>query len=460
MNLIDKLRGAIMKILNIKEIKSLGCDISSYMAEAVKQWDDLFYLVNQPTHSLKTAQIVTNYLATLATNELTVDAGAGVRGNYITEQAESNLIPNIWEATQLAGVGGMAAIKPYVQGESIFVEIIPRYRIYPVKFGANKRIESGFFTDFETVGKNNYVRIESFEMVPKGLHITNKAYRMKGDEIYGEPISLETVERWANLSPDMIVEGVDRPHFGIIRMPFVNNVDGSDLPVSVYANAVDSIVQLDRTWEQFLWERDTGKRRMIIDRTTAVKDPLNGKPVIPFHDLASDYYMTLDMPDEKPWADYTPSMRLEAYQKAIETQLRLLEMQTGFSAGTFQIDIKTGRVTATQVISDDRTTYNTISAVQSRGMKTGLIDVLYWFDVYASLYSLAPAGPVEFSVTFGDSIFEDTGIEFQRRKAMADSKYIRPELLTSWYFGISEDEAKEMLPDAETQNSILFGRDT
>ena len=134
-------------------------------------------------------------------------------------------------------------------------------------------------------------------------------------------------------------------------------------------------------------------------------------------------------------------------------------MQTGFSQGTFNIDIRTGRVTATQVISEDRTTYNTIKAVQDRGMSAGLIDALYWFDVYASLYHLAPAGIFEPSVTFGDSIFEDTGVEFSRRKAMADSKYIRPELLTSWYFGVSEEEAKAMLPKAQTPDNILFGSD-
>ena len=267
------------------------------------------------------------------------------------------------------------------------------------------------------------------------------------------------MRRWADLQPEILISDVDRPHFGLIRMPMVNNIDGSDYPISVHANATDSILQLDRTYEQFLWERETGKRRMILDRSAALKDPVSGKPAIPFKELASDYYMTIDMPDEKPWDDYTPQMRIEEYQKALDVQLRIMEMQTGFSPGTFQIDIKTGKVTATQVISEDKTTYNTVKAVQERGMTAGLTDVLYWFDVYASVYGLAPAGTVDFSVTFGDSIFEDTGIEFQRRKALVDGKYIRPELLTSWYFGVSEEEAKEMLPASETPDSIMFGRD-
>ena len=92
-------------------------------------------------------------------------------------------------------------------------------------------------------------------------------------------------------------------------MPMLNNIDGGPLPISIYANAVDSIIQLDKTYEQFLWERDTGKRRMVLDRGVAVKDPINGKPAIPFRELASDYYMTIDMPVDKPWADYTPELR-------------------------------------------------------------------------------------------------------------------------------------------------------
>ena len=140
----------------------------------------------------------------------------------------------------------------------------------------------------------------------------------------------------------------------------------------------------------------------------------------------------------------------------METLLRLLEMQVGFSAGTFAIEPRTGRVTATQVISEDRTTYNTIKAIQDRGLTTGMLDVLYWFDIYASLYSLAPAGPFEPSVNFGDSIFEDTGVEFQRRLALTQSNYLRPEQLLAWYFGVDEDKALQMMPSSNP-DVLTFG---
>lgn len=459
MGLLEAIRGAVMKLLNIKDAKALGCDMSPNMEEAIRTWESLFYLTDQPPHSLKTAQILTGYIANLTTSELMLDTGSGARGEFIKKQAENNLIPNLIDAVQLAGAGGMAAIKPYVRGKNIHVEIIPRNRIFPRIWGPNHRVEAGYLTDYDRdKEKRPVIRIENFEVTSEGLHITNRAYLLKEGNLMGSEVTLASVDRWTNLQPDFIVRGVDRPHIGIIRMPFANTVDGSNYPISFYANALDSIAQLDKTYYDFFWERDTGKRRMILDRSVALKDPINGKPAIPFRELSSDYYMTLDMPQDKaPWGDYTPKMRFEEYKLAMETQMRLMELQVGISQGTFAIEPKTGRITATQVISEDRTTYNTIKAIQDRGMTTGLLDVLYWFDAYASIYSLCPAGIFKPSITFGDSIFEDTGVEFQRRKALADGKYIRPELLTSWYFGISEEKAREMLPQGPSPDSILFG---
>lgn len=100
-------------------------------------------------------------------------------------------------------------------------------------------------------------------------------------------------------------------------------------------------------------------------------------------------------------------------------------------------------MTATQVVSDDKETYNTTKSIQEYGLRQGLLDLINAYDVYATLYGLAPAGIIEPSVSFGDAIFEDTGVEFARRKSLVDSGYLRPERLVGWYFGVSEKEARE-----------------
>lgn len=440
-----------MKLLNLRDARALGCDMTPQMAQAVEAWDRLFYLTDQPPHSLKLAQSLTSYMATLATSEMIFSTGTGARADWLQQQCSANLTPHLFEAVQLAGVGGMSAVKPFVENGSLYAEVIPRSRIFPERWGPNYRLNAGYFTDFDKIGGDvAVVKVEHFDLRDGALTITNKAYRLKTGGLMGEEVPLTDVPRWAALEPEVTIQNVDRPHFGLLRMTMLNTVDASPYPVSLYANALDTLRQLDAAYGDFVWERETGKRRMILDRTAAMRDPVNGKPPIPFREMTSDFYMTIDMPDEKPWDDYTPDFRFDAYKTSMETLLRLLEMQVGFSAGTFAIEPRTGRVTATQVISEDRTTYNTIKAIQDRGLTTGLLDVLYWFDVYATLYSLAPAGAVEPAVSFGDSIFEDTGVEFQRRMAMAQANYLRPELVTAWYFGVDEKKARQMMPAADT----------
>lgn len=457
MNIFKTLRGMAMQLLQPHTARVPGCDMTPRMEQAVREWDKLFYLTDQPPHSLKLAQTVTAYMATLATSELTLSTGAGARADWLQQQVRHNLLPCLYEAVQMAGVGGMAAVKPYAEGGSLYAEVIPRHRIFPERWGPNRRLDAGSFTDFDHLDDGTgVVRVEHFEMTAEGLHITNRAFRLRTGGQTGEEIALDKVARWAALEADLTIHNVDRPHFGLLRMPMLNTVDGSPCPVSLYANATDTIRQLDAAYGDFVWERETGRRRMIIDRVAAMKSPVNGKPAIPFKELASDLFMTLDMPDTHPWDDYTPDLRFEQYRGGIETLLRLLEMQVGFSAGTFAIDPKTGRVTATQVISEDRTTYNTIKAIQDRGLTTGLLDVLYWFDVYAGLYGLAPAGSFEGAVSFGDSIFEDTGVEFQRRLSLAQANFLRPEELLAWYFSVDEDKARQMMPPS-SPDVLTFG---
>lgn len=459
--MVEKLKLFFQRVMNAvyrnRDIPGLAEEVkvSDRMVEAITAWTRVFY--REPPWAgfgltpTNFAASLTGYMATLATNEITVDAGTGARAGYINDQLQRFLLPGLRNAVQLAGVSGQVIVKPFVSGGNILVDTVGADRFYPTRINAAGTVEAGFFTDYAQLHGRLVVRVERFDLQPQGVYIQNRAYYETAGAL-SAPLSLADVPEWSELAPDALIQGVDRPLFAVLKMPFANTVDPtSRMPVGFYANSMGTLEELDRIYSEFLYEVHSGKRKRIVDRD-AIRPEQKKPGGIGFKDLASDVYITLDMDkaaERKPFDDYSPELRVEGYQKAIDMQLRLLESQTGISPGTFTFDVKTGRMTATQVVSDDRDTYNTIKAIQDTGLKAGLADLVYIYDVYASLYSLAPGGRVEASVGFGDSIFEDTGVEYARRKQLADSGYLRPELLVGWYFNISPEKAlEEYMPPA------------
>ena len=64
-------------------------------------------------------------------------------------------------------------------------------------------------------------------------------------------------------------------------------------------------------------------------------------------------------------------------------------------------------------------------------------------DALADLYGLCAPGDWEAAIRFGDSVFEDTGAEFDRLFRLTEAGILKPEKLLGWYFGVDEDRAAQ-----------------
>lgn len=439
--------------------------ISEYMANSITAWCRQFY--GQDTHEgypaakTKAAIFITNFTATLAIEELELSAGSGARAEYIQDQLARYALPELHNMVQLAAAGGEVVAKPFVHHGKILVDIVPADRFYPTRINAAKEVEACFFTDFAKYNGRDVVRCEFHDMRADGYYIHNEAYYDDAGSMQGS-FDWTQVPEWADLEADYKITGLDRPLFAVLKMPFANSIDNtSRLPVSLYANSMDALEELDRIYGEFLHEVHSGKRKRIV-AADAVNPKLKVPGMerfvpIPFRDLVTDLYLVLDTGSEgKPFDDYTPELRIEAYQQALNVQLRMIERQCGFTQGTFCFDVREGRMTATQVTSDDRDTYNTIKAIQDRGLKKGLEDLVYIYGVYADLHGLAPAGPLAPVVSFGDSVFEDTQTEFARRMQMVSADILKPEALLAWYFGCDETEAAKLMPEPQEPETLAF----
>ena len=53
----------------------------------------------------------------------------------------------------------------------------------------------------------------------------------------------------------------------------------------------------------------------------------------------------------------------------------------------------------------------------------------------------------------------DSDVEFTRRMTMVSAGMLRPEVVVAWYFGVSEEEAKSMMPEGGEDELIPEGEE-
>ena len=411
-------------------------EISPAMAGEMETWRRAFCREGPWSGGAGLAATLTGYAATLVTNELELRWGTGDRAAYFAAQTPA-LTARLHEAVQLAAVFGWAVLRPVVEEGKFCFQLWAPGQVFPTRFSADGAITAGYFAD----RRGEYLRVEEFSYGKGTLTLRNRAYRARG-EVLGQEVPLSVRPEWENISPELVLSGLRGPLFGVIKMPFANTVEPvSPLPVSLYAGALESMAEFDRVYGDFLYELHSGRRKNIIERGAIVPEGRRKprRPGTNYLDPTTDTYILDPQEEHSPFQDYSPEIRTEQYLSGLKTILHIIENQCHLSPGSLSIDQRTGAMTATEVISQDKTTYNTCAAIQNRGLTPGLLAVMDAMEDLADLYGMAPAGDTQKAIVYGDGIFEDTQKEFERRMEMAREGVIGKDAVREWYFGKGEE---------------------
>ncbi len=413
-------------------VKSL---ISPARCRDLTRWRQLLEGRNLPpgSHPAGMAAALTGTVATLATSELYLSVKGGQRARFLQKVLEK-FQPRLTQGVALALALGCCILRPRAEAGELVLELIPGDRFYPTRLQGNGQPGAGFFLDHRVWEGRELIRLEGFDFQNGTLYQTNRA--MEFSDGCWKEIPLDSLEEWSELDRDVTIEGVAGPLFGFLQLPFQVESD-SFLPKSLYSGAESTLEELDRLWGELLYELHSGKRKRIIERQALPAEgtkPFFGSPN--YHDLASDVYLVLDPEEQvKPFDDYSPAIRTEAYLNSLGALLRLLENQCHLSPGTLKMEESTSNLaTATEVISREKTTYHTCGAIQQLGILPAIHQLFQAMNGLCDLYNMCPPGPAELTVTFGDSVFEDTGTEFARRMEMVRAGILPGEALKSWYF--------------------------
>lgn len=372
--------------------------------------------------------------------EFTANITGSKRADYLNKNFQTAK-ENFNRALELGLALGGVALKPYIYGDNMLVDVTGAAGFQPTKFDPSGRCIGGVFKDKPVkVNGTYYVRLESHELNGTTYTIKNKAYYSDSSGSVGADAQLPDIPEWADIEPEVTIENVDGPLFAYFKPPIANTADSNSMcGMSIYGEAatVELIKQADEQWERLRWEYKSSERKVLMDGTSSTADMFNKRlfEVGPFSPNG-DFFQHIE-----------PQIRDDAIYRGFQNTLRRVEFNIGLSYGDIS-DPQTIEKTATEIRSSKQRKYVLISSIQTALAHT-FNSLIYAMDVYASLYGLAPAGDYETTYDWGDSILDDQ--ETKDKEFARDLQLVGADIMNAWelrakYFHEDEDTAKAALP--------------
>ncbi len=466
LRLWEKVIAFLKKILGIKTIPQEVADADTL----VTNWWDIYSSKaswlpykfvtsdgrsrSHTRRTLNPAKIVCSEIAGLVLAEPpTVDAGPLVESVIKAESLWSNLRRHV---EYQAAMGGMA-IKARPENGKIVLDFVTALNIIPIK-ADNSRIVEASFIDRRVDGKKVYVRIESYTKTDTGYRVQSRAF----DEAKDEEVPLEKL--WPGVLPSVEIE-IDDPPFVYMKNPEANNIDSeSPIGISAFHNADDMIQGLDIAYDEFVWEVESGQRRIAVPAAAmrTFLDLETGQNKLGYNP-GDRVFMTLvgDDADKLKMTDLTSDIRAQQFIDVINYNLNLLSVQCGFDAGYFSFD-GTSMKTATEVISENSHTYKTREAYREV-LNTGLIQLFRVINKLGAIYKIEGTTTKEPSITWNDGIIEDRNSRTKYHEDLFASGLEDRVTAIMKIHGLDEAKAQEMAKKIKADKAIVadpFGFDS
>ena len=440
---------------------------SNDMNTALNRWNDIstgkppWKNDEDQIETINMAKHISDTRAKLTTLDIGIAISGSPRADYLQELADDLLkrLPDrVAEADRLGGL----VIK--WNGETWDF-------ILPGNFGVTAKDDNGeivgaIFAAHTSQGSAHFTRLEyhRFEGTSQEggrlYKVTNKAFKNqlspKGEVTLGAEVTLDKVEAWAHLEPEVTISNLEHPLFAYYRLPGANTIDpASPLGVSVFANALTELKAIDIAVSRKNTEVEDSKHITFVGQAL-IKNAQNHHLEMPRFVMGLG--MGLNDTETTAVHEHVPTMLTDQRIKDINFNLSMAGVKCGFSEGVFVLDGQTGMITATQVEADDRDTIQTIKADRD-ALKDALEQAFYGADALSTLYGLAPLGEYEINFNFGDITYN-----YEEDKA-AWRAYVMNGWVPKWlYFvkfeGYSEEEAKALIAEADAANAeqaALFG---
>lgn len=359
---------------------------------------------------------VGNQTAQTAIDEILKNNRFSVRGNQLIE---------------LAFALGTGAFVEYMDNGEVVIDYVRGSMVYPLAWDNGIITECAFASERKQ-GTEKYIYLNIHRRDAQGRYIIeNKMFKRNGETIAPADLPEGVAEE--------VATGSELPYYQIIMPNIVNNADlSSPMGISVYANAIDNLQNIDLVFDSYDNEFRLGKKRILVPLTltqSTMADSGVTRPVFDDNDVEFYVIETGDQNAQKI-DEMNGALRYDAFEAGIKTAINLAAYKCGFGENRYRFEGGTA-MTATQVISQDSDLFRNLK-------KHELILDAALQGLVKAIAQMAGIGIGEITIEFDDSIIEDEDKERQRFM-----QEIREGLRQPWeyrvkYFGEDEDTAKAM----------------
>jgi len=332
------------------------------------------------------------------------------------------------------------------------IQFVGAKKVYPLSWEDNEIKECAFVT-YKTIKGINYVFISMHIINDKGNYVI-KNYKFQ--------VKYKSLIVISDSKDNGFVNEFDTqsniPWFAIIKPNICNNIN-SETPfgISVYANSIDTLKELDDAYNELGNEPILGRRRTFISEEMMSYD--NGTAELTFDpEDISIYRMPKGFNKDSMIQHSSEDLRTDKLQAEVQFQLNVLSSKVGFGQERYKFDGASVQ-TATGVISENSDMFRTLKKheqVLDIGLKT-LVKAIAYASTTFGMYTI---NADKITIGYDDSIIEDTGaIQVKAQSEVGAGLRSKMSYMTN-IRKLSTKEAQKELDEIDSEkmsNQELFG---
>lgn len=337
---------------------------------------------------------------------------------------------------QALGKGGKFFI-PYVIGDRVFINSVDQALCAVNAVNGDGEITSlSVIAEVREIGSNVYQRMLDFTLENNVVTIKTRVVGKDGGEV-----DFDIVPEWANITPEISINNVERLPVGYLKSPKDSRKDRLFYGVPITYGSEDIIRQIYECMDDM--EREYKAKRVFVgaDELLFGKDnklPENGlfKKFETAGALTGNGNSTF-------WEVFDPEIRDSSYYNRLNSLFALLEKSVGTSKGILTEPASFG-ATATEIKAANHDTFCIVSDIR-KNIEKLFDDLAYAVDVYAEYFGLTPSGAAgDYKVTFDwdMSLVESSEQTFSQLSELESRGLISGARLNSWVTGQTMEEAQ------------------